>query len=181
MAGDVFLIGSRDGYGPRVGLLVSQLQNTRHYLLRASRDLTVKQLDAQPGRARNSIGVLLAHLDAAENMFQRITFEGRRFNEEEAPRYSPYFEMEGGERSRGRDNQSYHRDLEETRARTLASLRERDDAWLDTPKTFMKQPANIFYYWFHFLQDEARHTGQIILIRKHLIEGADPEFDPYVP
>ena len=43
--------------------------------------------------------------------------------------------------------------LRETRERTLALMRARD---------------------------EARHTAQIILLRKHLIAGADPKFDPYV-
>ncbi len=31
------------------------------------------------------------------------------------------------------------------------------------------------------MQDEVRHTGQIILLRKHLIEGAQPDFNPYLP
>jgi uncharacterized damage-inducible protein DinB len=181
MADDTFVIGERSGYTPRIGLLVSELQNARHYLLRATRELSVAELDAKPGAAKNSIGAILAHLDAAENMFQRILFEGRRFNEEEMPLYNPPFEFEGGDRTHGRDIDSYHRDLDETRVRTLAGLRQHDDAWLDTPKTFMKQPSNIFYYWFHYIQDEARHTGQVILIRKHLMVGADPGFEPYRP
>jgi hypothetical protein len=99
---DIFLIGGRAGYGPRLGVLVSQLQNARHYLLRASRDLTTKELGAAPGAAKNTIGAILAHLDAAENMFQRITFEDRRFNDQEAARYDPCFQFQGGDRSRGR-------------------------------------------------------------------------------
>jgi len=178
---DAFLLRSRAGYPPRIGVLVSQLQNSRHYLLRASRDLDAASLDAQPRGIKNTVGHLLAHLDAAENMFQRITFEGRRFNEEESVRYKPYFEFEGGDRSHGRALSAYLRDLQETRTRTLDGLRQREDAWLDTPKTFMKQPSNILYYWFHYILDEARHTGQIILIRKYLVPSADPEFEPYVP
>jgi hypothetical protein len=175
----VFLIGTREGYDTRIGTLVSQLTNTRHFLLRASRGLSVEQLDARPGPARNTIGTLLAHLNAAESMFQRITFEGRLFNEEESARFSPYFEFKGGERSHGRPLADYHAELAETRARTLAEMKRREDSWLDGPKTFQGQPSNVLYYWFHYIQDEARHTGQIILIRKHLMEGADPEFQPF--
>jgi hypothetical protein len=29
------------------------------------------------------------------------------------------------------------------------------------------------------LQDEVRHTGQISLIRKHLLPSSDASFDPY--
>ena len=175
----LFVIGQREGYAPRVGMLVSQLQNARHYLLRASRGLSQEALDAPPGAARNTIGAVLAHLDAAENMFQRITFDGRGWNDMESALYGPCFDFEGGERCRGRTIAAYVRDLQETRERTLDGMRRRDDAWLDSPRTFMGQPANIFYYWFHYIQDEARHTGQIILIRKHLLKGADPEFNPY--
>jgi hypothetical protein len=80
---------------------------------------------------------MLAHVDAAENLFQRLTFEDRKFDEQETARYNPYFEFEGGERSRGREIGAYVRDLEETRRRTLEGMQR---------------------------QDEARHTGQIILI-----------------
>jgi len=178
-AGNLFVIGEREGYDLRIGTLVSQLQNARHYLLRAARNLSQEELDASPGAAPNTIGSILAHLDAAENMFQRITFEDRRFNDEESLRYQPYFEFEGGERSHGLPLDAYVDALRETRARTLEGMSRRSDGWLDTPKTFMKQPANVFYYWFHFLLDEARHTGQVILIRKHLVKGADPDFYPY--
>jgi len=178
---DTFLLGTREGYPPRIGVLVSQLQSSRHYLLRASRDLDIASLAAPPRGLKNTLGHLLAHLDAAENLFQRITFEGRRFNEQESARYTPYFEFEGGDRSHGRALESYLQDLYETRARTLDGLRQREDVWLDTPKTFMKQPSNILYYWFHYILDEARHTGQIILTRKYLIPAANPDFEPYVP
>lgn len=39
--------------------------------------------------------------------------------------------------------------------------------------------ALLSYYWLHFLMDEARHGGQIILLRKHLLTGADAAFDPF--
>jgi hypothetical protein len=113
-------------------------------------------------------------------MFRCLTFEGRGFDEVEAARYGPYFAFEGGPRSRNRDLAEYLTDLRDSRERTLEGMRARADAWLDSAKTFMGQPANVLYYWFHYIQDEARHTGQIILIRKHLMAGADPEFDPYV-
>jgi hypothetical protein len=176
-----FLVTPREGFTPRIGLLAAELESSRHYLLRASRELTVAQLDAAPGTARNTMGELLAHVDAAENLFQRITFEDRMFNDEEKARYSAVFEFafDSGGRPRGRTIESCHAQLAETRARTLEGLRRQDDAWLDTPRTFSKQPSNTFYYWLHLLMDEARHTGQLILIRKHLVDGADPAFMPY--
>ena len=177
---DLFVIGEREGFAREVGVLASMLENARHFLLGAVRDLETEKLDAPPGAATNTIGSLLAHLDAAENLFQRLTFEGRMFNEKEKARYWPAFELEGSDRPKGRALASYLDALADTRDRTLAGMRGRDDAWLRASRTFARLPANTHYYWLHYLQDEARHTGQIILIRKHLIEGAEPGFDPYV-
>jgi uncharacterized damage-inducible protein DinB len=177
---DLFVIGEREGYAPEIGILVGMLQNARHYLVSAARGLRTEDLDARPGTAVNTIGSILAHLDAVENLFQRLTFEGRRFDPEESARYRAAFELEASDRPRGRALSSYLDALRETRERTLAGMRGRDDGWLREPKTFAGRPANLHYFWLHLLQDEARHTGQIILIRKHLMPGADPRFDPYV-
>lgn len=181
MTGDdaVFIIGERQGYNPKIGVLVSQLTNARHFLLRAVRELSTEQLDAQPPGVTNSIGALLAHLNAAENMFQRITFEGRRFDEAEAARYNPAFRFEPGSHSSGRSLEAYLDDLYQTRQTTLNQLKLRPDEWLAQARTFFGKPANTHYYWFHYLQDEVRHTGQMILIRKHLLPQADPGFNPY--
>ncbi len=180
MADDLFVIGAREGYDGEVGVLVSMLQNARRYLERAVRDLDTATLDARPGEAVNTVGSILAHLAAAETMIQLRTFDNRRPNEEESRRHGPAFQFEGSDRPAGRDLASYLAALRETRERTLAGLRGRAPAWLTEPRTFAGRPANNHYLWLHYLQDEARHTGQIILIRKHLVVGAAPEFDPYV-
>ena len=176
-----FVIGPRDGFSPRVGVLVSSLQNTRHYLRNAVRGLSLEQLDARPEPAQNTIGQLLAHLAAAETMFQRMLFEGRRFNDAERERWGACFEFQESRWSRGRRLEAYLTDLDDARVHTLMALQHRDDDWLNTPRPFAGRPANHHYFWFHFLQDEARHTGQIIVLRKHLIPQAEPDFDPYFP
>ena len=51
--------------------------------------------------------------------------------------------------------------------------------WLASPRSFFGMAANNHYYWTHFLLDESRHTGQIILIRKYLLDASDAEFQPY--
>lgn len=175
----LFVIGPRDGFTPNVGTIVAQLQVARHFLLRATRDLGPEDLDARPGSAPNTIGAILRHLNAAERMFQVMTFEDRGFDEAEKARWWPDFTFEAADEARGAGIETYHAALAETRARTLAGMRERDDAWLTAPKTFSGRPSNVHYYWTHFLMDEARHTGQVILARKHLLPNADPDFMPY--
>jgi uncharacterized damage-inducible protein DinB len=175
-----FVLGARDGFAPAVGSLVSQLEITRHYLLRATRELTAEQLDAVPAGAVNPIGAVLRHLVAAERMFQVMTFEGRGFDEAEKGRWWPDFTFEDTARPRGEGVEAHHAALAEARAATLAGMRARDDAWLARPATFFGRPCNVLYYWTHFLLDEARHTGQVIVARKHGLPDADPGFAPYV-
>lgn len=180
IAPDLFVLGPRAGFAPAVGTLASQLEVARHYLRRATRDLTPAQLDAVPAGAANPVGAVLRHLVAAERFFQVMTFEGRGFDEAEKARWWPDFAFEDARRPRGATIGSLHEALATSRAHTLAGLRARDDAWLAEPRTFFGRPANVLYYWTHFLLDEARHTGQVIVARKHGLPDADPAFQAYV-
>jgi len=176
---DHFVIGERDGFSPKVGVLVSTLTNARQYLKASVRGLSVQELDARPRLGKNSIGQLLAHVCAAETLLRSFTFEGRGYDEAGRERWQAAFDFADSPHTRGRPLEAYLEDLDAVRAVTLAGLRERDDAWLEGPMTFAKRPANRHYYWVHLLQDEARHTGQVIMLRKHLLEGADAAFNPY--
>ena len=172
-----FLIAPTAHPEPLMGTLLAMMRSVRHYLRTATRELGARELDAVAPDTRNSIGALLAHLAAAEVMIVNITAHGRQFADDEADFAAAFrFErnpLEGGDVAR------YHEHLAEVRARTLGVLAERDDAWLLAEKTFFGQPSNNLYYLFHLLQDEARHTGQIILLRKRLLPDADPSFHPY--
>ena len=175
---DLFLIGPRDGYAPRVGTLASQLENARHYLRGALRGLDAAALHARPAPARNTVGEIVAHLVAAEAMFRAITFEDRMLDPEREAEHVAAMRF-AAPQDPGRDLAGYLRALAASRDATLAGLRARDDAWLDTPKTFFGRPANVHYYWLHYLQDEARHTGQITLIRRYLLPTPEPGLNPY--
>jgi len=176
---EMFVIGLRKGFTPKVGTLVSMLANARHYLQTTTRELTIENLDSKPNSAPNSIGAILAHLAAAETLFQCMTFEDRQFNEEETAYWIDVFKLRTCERNQGRSLDSYMQELDTIRETTLAGMRERDDTWLESPKEIFGQAGNIHYYWFHYLQDEVRHTGQITMMRKHMIENNDPEFNAY--
>lgn len=172
-----FLIAPAEHEEALMGTLFAMMRNVRHYLHTATRGLDAEALDAVPDNARNSIGALLAHVAAAERMIVNITVHGRRFGDDEAD-FHEAFRFERNPLA-GSDVAAYHEHLAAVRARTLQLLQEKDDAWLLASKTFFGQPSNNLYYLFHMLQDEARHTGQIILLRKHLLPGAEPDFQPY--
>lgn len=172
-----FLVEAKEASRPRIEILIAQLASTRHYTLNAVRELDAGQLDSPVPRCPNTIGALLAHVAAAETMFQNITCHGHQFAEEEEDLKQAFrFERNPW---MGQDFNAYRERLWRVHEGTAELLRGRDDDWLDTPKTFMGRPSNHHYYWTHLLMDEARHTGQIILIRKHLMPGHDPAFHPY--
>lgn len=172
-----FLVTAGESSRARIEVLLSQLASARHYLLNAARDLAAEQLEAQAPGCPNNIGALLAHVAAAESMFQNITGYGRQFSDdEEELRQAFRFERNP---LAGQVIASYREHLWAKHEATAALLRAKEDEWLDTPNTFMGRPSNFHYYWTHLLMDEARHTGQIILIRKHLMPEHDPSFHPY--
>lgn len=177
---DLYRIGPRDGYAPRVGTVVAELENARHYLRGALRGIGPATLHARPQALRNSVAELAAHLVAAEALMRAITFEGRMLDAEREADVLAALRFEVAQPG-DRDLAWYERALTASRAATLDGLRERDDAWLDTPTTFFGRPANVRYYWLHYLQDEARHTGQIVLIRKYLVPNPEPDLQPYGP
>ena len=172
-----FIVTAREGDRPRLEVLISQLASARHYLLNAARDLSAGQLDAQTAGCPNTIGSLLAHVAAAETMFQNITGQGRQFSEEEED-LKQAFRFERNPLA-GQEIAAYGDLLWTAHEASAGLLRTKEDSWLDTANTFAGRPSNFHYYWTHLLMDECRHTGQIILIRKHLMPGHDPSFHPY--
>lgn len=175
--GQPFRIGPREGRAPRLETLASELLASRTYLLRATRGLDADALRAPAQGTPNTVGMVLTHIAAAERLFQRITGDGTGFTEEDAP-HEEAFRFRGDPLA-GRPLDAYVDHLAAVRRDTLALFAERTDAWLDEDRTFAGHPSNTHYYWLHLLMDEARHTGQIILLRKYLLPGADASFDPY--
>jgi hypothetical protein len=57
--------------------------------------------------------------------------------------------------------------LEDVRSKTLEEMAKRNDQWLDEETPFWEgQPANNYFKWFHVVEDEISHRGQIRWLRK---------------
>ncbi|WP_213528236.1 DUF664 domain-containing protein [Paenibacillus sp. J31TS4] len=148
----------------------------RHTTLAAVRGLTIRELDVRFDEASNSIGMLLGHMAAVEAIYQVLTFDGRSFTEEEESRWGPGLQLgeEGARVHRGRSLDEYLADLEEVRGRTLRELARLGDDWLfvETPFWYDKQ-ANNYFKWFHVIEDELSHRGQIRWLRRRLAEAGE--------
>ena len=157
------------GYAPTIGRLVGMMTYGRETLLAAVEGLSRTQLDHLHDAASTSIGALLAHSAAVERWYQLLTFEGRRPSAGEEAAWAAALDLgDAGRRElRGRELAVYLVDLAGTRARTLAALAERDDAWLEAPLAAAPN-MNAHWSWFHVAEDEISHRGQIRWLRARL-------------
>ncbi len=169
----IYLVSDLPGYTPQVGRLLSMMNYARYTVTAEVADLTVEQLDFQLDEKSNSIGALLSHMAAVEYFYQVYTFEKRKdLNEEEMTRWGPALDLgeEGREQIRGNDVHFYLRQLEEVRARTFELFKTVDDDWLAIQEPFWyDKEANHYFMWFHVLEDELSHRGQIRISKKRAI------------
>ena len=143
----------------------------RYTTLWAAKDLSQAQLDFHPQANGNSIGMLLEHMAAVEVAYAASTFEHRDLTEAEIARWEAGLELGelGREHIKGHDLEHYLNELATVRERTLTEFAKRDDSWLYEQTPFWNdEPANNYFKWFHVLEDEINHRGQIRLIRKAL-------------
>lgn len=165
------MIENIEGFTPQMSKLVSMMNYTRVTTEEAIRGLTVDQLDFHLDDQSNSIGMLLQHMASVEKAFQIMTFEQRDLTDGEWDELGIAIEL--GERAkdkiRGRDLDYYWSELSLVREYTLQEFQKKDDDWLDiiTPYGW-DEKANHYFKWFHVMEDELSHRGQIRLIRKRI-------------
>jgi Protein of unknown function (DUF664) len=173
------IVGPKKGYSPQIGTLVSMMAFMRWQVLESVKGMSTKDLDFLLDEKANRIGALLLHLAAAEAFYQANTFDGvaeDRIPEAWTQKWG--IPMELGEPARkaiqGNSLDYYLNILGETREKTLAEFRKRDDAWfMAVDKSWGWGPTNNYCKWFHVTEHEANHNGQIKLLKSRL-PGAKP-------
>lgn len=164
-----FLISDIPGFTPQISYLVSMMNYTRYTTLSAVDGLGIEQLDYLHDPQSNSIGALLLHLAAVEIWYQADTFMARELNVDEMSEWGAALDL--GDQARreikGHDLDYYLSRLERVRTQTLEELGRREDKWLEKQTPFWAdQPANNYFKWFHVMEDELSHRGQIRWLRK---------------
>ncbi len=173
-AGSPFLIDELPGFAPQISHLVVMLNYARRTTLEAAAGLTVAQLDHLHDERSNSVGALLAHIAAIEFSYRLGTLEDRGFTPQEWRRWSAPLQLGPQARAeiRGEPLSHYLDLLSEVRTQTLAELSRRTDDWLYEQSPFWQGlPANNYFKWFHVLEDEINHRGQIRWLRQRLPSG----------
>ncbi|GGG41875.1 mycothiol transferase [Bizionia arctica] len=162
------IIGPQPGYSPEVGTLVSMLNDLSDRVDYTVKDLDTEQLDFLMDDQANRIGSLIMHLAATEAFYQVYTFEHREFNKAEKKQWEDAMNL--GDKARkeyqGHDV-SYYLDIFKTvRQKTLDLMKEKDDEWLASiPEGYN---MNNYWAWFHVMEHQSSHLGQILLIKKRL-------------
>ncbi|WP_407539824.1 DinB family protein [Deinococcus radiomollis] len=162
-------------YSPRIGTLVEMMAYARMTTLQAVEGMSVSELDAIPPGFSNSVGMLLAHIAAVDRLYQIASFQG--LNPYQTAEFQPYLGAmtfgKRGEKVVGRSLESLLADLETARAVTLAELAKQGDAWLDSVMgAWPDFLPNQHWAWFHVMEDEVSHRGQIRVVRKAVQQTA---------
>ena len=162
------IIKAPRGYSTQVGTLVSMLEDLKGRVTRSVIGLTPAETDFLLDEKANRIGALILHLAATEKYYQLYTFEDRGFNEAETAKWETALNLGAAAREtiQGQPIAYYLAIWEEVRAETLALLKTKDDKWLAAKVKVGNM--NRHWAWYHVMEHQANHMGQIRLIVKRM-------------
>ena len=161
-------IGEIEGYTPQIGVLITMLDDLKGRVKDRVKNLSTYELDHLHDEEANRIGALVMHLASAEVLYQNMTFENRRFNEEEQEKWGAALSLgdEGREKYKGKPVSYYLDEYEKVRERTKELFKTVDDEWLqnDIPSSGMTN----YFGWFHVIEHQSSHLGQILFLSKRI-------------
>ena len=168
------IIGPKEGYTPHIGALVSMMNWMREVVLQPVRGMSVAELDYLHDDNSNSIGAMLWHLAATERFYYLNTFDNRRWGDwpsKDAEEFDIAMSLgDAGRREiKGNSLDFYLEKLERVRNQSLEELKKRDDDWLLKPdEGWFWGPTNNYCKWFHVVEHESNHNGQIKYISSRI-------------
>jgi len=169
-------IGPKDGYTPQIGTLVSMMNWMRDTVLSSVQGMSIKDLDYLHDKNSNSIGAMLWHLAATERFYQINTLEGKKWGDWEKKddkEFSTAMGLgnKGRKKIKGNNLDFYLEKLNRVREHSLKELANQDDEWLlkIDPNWMWREPTNNYCKWFHVVEHESNHNGQIKFIKSRIV------------
>ncbi|TWT27156.1 DinB family protein [Planomicrobium sp. CPCC 101110] len=166
-----YQVSSLEGFTDKIGELCFLLEHARAATLSEIGSLSQAELDYWEHADDNSIGALLFHIASIEKVHQVISFEKRDFTASEFAEWGAGIDLHDSARMeiRGKGLDFYLQQLSDVREQTLKQLRLRGDGWLYEQNHWPNgTPYNNYYLWFHVLEDEISHRGQIRSIKRRI-------------
>ncbi|UZO82180.1 DUF664 domain-containing protein [Aquimarina sp. ERC-38] len=167
-------IKAKEGFSPQIGVLIAMLNNLSNRVERVVKDLDLRETDHLHDEKANRIGALIMHLAAAEKIYQNMTFENRRFTkDEEIWQIALELDEKARHEFQGKPIKYYLDIYKETREKTIEELKKRDDTWLEA--SWPGSTMNNHFAWFHVMEHQSSHLGQILFLKKRIPEEKVPE------
>jgi hypothetical protein len=161
-------IGNVEGASPKIADMISMLEDLKDRVEETVKNMNQYEIDYLHDEKANRIGALVMHLAAAEKFYQVFTFENREFNEEEKKKWQTALNLDQSARDefKGHNIQYYLDIYNEVRAKTISELKKRDDEWFGIVQ--MKYDISNQYCWFHVMEHQSSHLGQILFLKKRI-------------
>ncbi|WP_017186586.1 DinB family protein [Alkalibacillus haloalkaliphilus] len=166
-----YRIKPKANYSEKIGELVCMLEHSRDVTLSEISNFKKSDLDYLPNDSSNSIGSLLSHIASIEFVHQVVSFEKRGLTNDEYLKWGAALELGDKAREviRNHSIDYYLAELSQVREKTLTYLKSKEDSWLfEENKWGNGVSYNNHYLWFHVMEDEINHRGQIRAIKRLL-------------
>lgn len=160
------IIKPAKGYSTQIGTVVSMMEDLKRRVSNSVQGLSVEEADFLLDEEANRIGAMILHLAAIEKYYQVYTFENRGFTKEEQKKWGPALDLGTEARESIIDQPiDYYLEIwDEVRMESLRLLKKKDDKWF---KAKIKgSNMNNHWAWYHVMEHQANHMGQIRLIKK---------------
>ena len=153
-----------EGYSPQIGIMVDMLEDLKDRITKQVENLDQEEIDFLFDENANSIGALIMHLIATESYYQIETLEERSWTKDEATFWELASNLGPVSRKEFKGKPiKYYLDLwDQVRNKTLEGLKTKDDKWFASDIT---DSINVHWVWFHVMEHQANHMGQIALIK----------------
>lgn len=156
-------IHQQRGYDLQIGTLLSMMDDLKLRIERSVNEMSQKETDFLLDAEANRVGALILHLAATEKYYQLYTFENRGFNSSESE-WSTALNL--GDRAReefqNKPISYYMNKWNEVRKETKKLLKTKDEKWLQS--NVGESRMNNHWAWYHVMEHQANHMGQIRLI-----------------
>ena len=155
------------GYTSQIGIMVDMLEEIKDRITLHVRDLEPSETDYLFDEQANSIGAIIMHIAATEFYYAIETLEERTATAEEDEFWGTVSTLgpESKDRFKGKPIRYYLDLWDEVRDKTLEGLKAKDDEWFASN---IDETMNYHWAWFHILEHQSHHMGQIALIKKRL-------------
>ncbi|RKS42479.1 uncharacterized protein DUF664 [Gillisia mitskevichiae] len=164
------IIEPANGYSPQIGIMISMLEDLKTRVTQSVENLDQNNVDFLLDEDANRIGAMIFHLAATEKYYQLFTFENRGFNDIEKEKWLIPLELGDHARDELIDKPiAYYLNIwNEVRNETLTLLKTKDDKWLNSK--VKRTDMNNHWAWYHVMEHQANHMGQIRLVLKRSID-----------